>query len=329
LADLERQTGSQLHFTRSKQDLLPILRYNDLYHSYTGFAMALPSAGIGDDLGIGYFQSYVSFGRRAMTDANGEVIDSYVPNEVVHGLGAGLRLFGPLSVGVSAKYFESILARSRTSAGEEIDATVRSWAFDAGILLNPRITPAPGWSYPWMEMMPSFGFAIRNLGPDVFYVEADQADPIPTAADLSLGFQVRVADLLEGSVAAVREAEIHRRASFDEAEVMTLGYSVKALFFRFSEGHLDDTRGKRDERHRGYALELDMLNIFRFLQRLERWDWASPPSALEARFPFGRTRFLGQPFRANPRFVFGRRWIDSRNRGIRDGQDAWFFGFSL
>ncbi|HLP42829.1 MAG TPA: hypothetical protein VK465_15070 [Fibrobacteria bacterium] len=329
LADLERQTGSQLHFTRSRQHLLPELRYKGLYQRYTGFAVALPSPGIGDDLGIGYFQNHVSFGRTTMTDAVGEVIDYYESYEVVRGLGAGLRLLGPLSVGVSAKYFESTLYKGLTSTGEELDGTTQGWAFDAGILLNPRITPAPDWSYPWMEMMPSLGFAIRNLGPDVFYVEANQADPIPTAADLSMGVQVRLADLLEGAVAAVREAEIHRRASFDEAEVMTLGYSVKALFFRFSEGYLDDTRGKRDERHRGYAIELDMLGLHRFMQRLGRWDWTSPPSALEARFPFGRTRFLGQSFRANPRFAFGRRWIDSRDGGIRDGQDAWFIDFSL
>lgn len=111
--------------------------------------------------------------------------------------------------------------------------------------------------------------------------------------------------------------------------VRNKGWSVFLLAYRISVDWLDDSVGKRYERHVAYAWELNLLRLHRIWRRLEHGDYCSRSENLDAGFPFPAAGLLGTTFRANPRLTFGVRHIDAFQNGIRDGQHAWFFGFSL
>lgn len=53
LPELGRGTGSQFHFTHSRQDLLPMLQLPDLKQDFEGLSGVLPDPKRGTDLGIG------------------------------------------------------------------------------------------------------------------------------------------------------------------------------------------------------------------------------------------------------------------------------------
>ncbi len=329
LADLERNTGSQLHFANSHQDLLPVLRFDDITHQFTGLAGLLPDPVHGTDLGVGFFRNHVEFGENPVLNREGEIVDYLDSRETVWGAAVGLRLGMPVSLGVAAKFFDSYLTDYFLSSGERKRARASGWAFDIGMLANPRLSPAASLGLPWMEFAPSLSVSLKNMGSDAFYVDAEQADPLPRKLDLGFGIQARFFDAVDFEAATTQQKEIHRRASWGLAPVYINGYSISILCVRFSEAWLKDDVGKRDERHEGWALELDMLRLHRIWRRLATRDFTSPPAALDKGYPFAWTKVLGIPFRANPRLIFGRRKIDGRDKGVREGQEAVFMSLSL
>lgn len=322
LSDLERNTGSQLHFTTSNQALLPVLRISDLHQYFQGFAAVLPDHAGGTDLGVGWYRNRVEFGRNE-NPLNGTSIQS---NETVTALALGIRLGFPASLGVCAKFFESRLAPDDPES-PGLEGTAHGFAFDAGLLLNPRLEPPRDWVVPYLELSPNLHLSIRNLGPDAFYQDPDQADPIPTTFAAGAGMEARLVDFIMVGAAWSQESEVHHWTS--EPLVDYRGFSVGFLGYRFSRGWLDDDRGRRWERHTAKALEADMLRVYRFLCRLGRFDFRSPSRSLDGGFPFAIVRVLGQDFRANPRISVGRRRIDSRDNGIRQDQKSWFLAMSL
>lgn len=333
LSDLGRQTGSQLHYTNSRQDLLPVLNLKDVDHRFDALALALPDSLRGVDMGIGLFRNRVRFGTNYSQDDNGVVIDSVDSDETVYGAGIGIRLGGPAHLGAAIKFYDSRLADGlRNSDGSVIHARTQGWAFDLGMQVNPRLTTLPGGRAPWVEIMPVGAFVLQNIGPDAFYQEAGQADPIPLTWSFSFGVQGRFFDLAEIEAGKVLELEIASRdgwADFSRRSVERSGFSGRFLFYRFTRVWLDDKSGRRDEMQTGNSLELNMLSLYRIGQRLSRWDFHSPPEALEAGFPLHRTSALGIPFRANPRLNLGWRRIDSRDNGSRDGQKSFFLSLAL
>lgn len=322
LADLERSTGSQLHFIAGSQALLPVLALPDLRQDFQGLAAVFPDHPGGTDLGVGWYRNSVAFGH----NDNPATGLSILSDETVTALALGLRLGIPASLGASAKFYESRLSPD-DPASPGLDGTARGLAFDVGLLINPRLSPPRSWAVPYLELVPSLNLALRNLGPDAFYQDALDADPIPTTLAVGAGLGARLADYLEVGWAWSQEAETHRRAA--PGVVDYRGYSVGSLFYRFSQGWLDDDGGKRRERHTAHALEADMLRAFRFLNRLRRGDFRSPSRAFDEGFAFAPVRVLGNDYRANPRVSLGRRRIDSRDRGIRQDQESWFIALSL
>lgn len=330
LSDLERQTGSQLHYTQSRQQLLPVLGLTDLFHEFQGVAAVFPDREGGTDLGIGFFRNHVSFGENQQTDQNGQelaVFDSY---ETVYGAGIGVRLGLPVSLGGAVKFLDSRLAQGmKSSSGARMNGMAQSWAFDLGALANPRFILPASFGLPYIFAAPSFSAAVKNMGPDVFYDDVRESDPIPTSLVYGLGLRADLSDLVDIEAAWSVDREIHRRPSWSDTPVWTAGASLGLLGFRFSVGWLKDDPGKRFEKHTGRAFDLDMLKVYRVGKRFATGDFISPPDVLEAGYPFGWTEVMGFPFRANPRFVIGWREIDGRRGSLRDGQKAFFTAVSL
>jgi hypothetical protein len=324
LASLERHTGAQVHYSLSQQDLLPVLNLPDLYHVFWGVAAVAPDPVGGTDLGVGFFRNHVSFGENERTDASGQVVSRFKSTEDIYGLGTGIRLGLPVSLGVSAKYIDSRLAQ-----GPGDDGTLQSFAFDLGAVADPTWVLPSAWGLPSAELTPSFSLAVKNLGPDVFYVDPGQADPLPRTFYFGTGLRLRLLDLLDITTCYAEDREVTRRADWPDEPVAVTGFSLGAAFYRYSAGWLDDPLGKRDEKHVGHALEFDLRRLYRMLGRWHRWDFRSPGAAFDRAFPFAPVMVLGLPYRANPRISFGTREIESRDGGIRHRQQAYFLSLSL
>lgn len=320
LSDLERSTGSQLFFTHSRQQLLPVLRLEDLTHEFQGFAAVAPDPEGGTDMAIGVFRNHVNFGENVETDEWGEVVRRFNSSETVYGLGTAIRLGIPVSVGGTVKYYESHLANGMEEPGI-------GWAFDLGVLVNPRILP-PIRDFAAASFTPSLGLAVKNLGPDVFYREAWQSDPIPRTYTAALGLKLDALDMVEIEWENTVDQEwVRGYTRWDP--VRNTGFSVLFTAYRYSAGWLEDESGKRSEKHISHSLEFNFLRMHRMLSRIHRTDYTSDSRAMEQGYLFRKTRVWGIPFRANPRLVIGTRKIKSYDGGIRNGQNAFFLAFSL
>ncbi len=228
-----------------------------------------------------------------------------------------------MSLGVTAKFIDSHLAD-----GIKGVPTTQSWAFDLGALADPRLSPAPALGWPAISCTPSLALIVKNPGPDVFYAEAWQKDPIPTTYSLGYAIRLEAFDFAQAEAAGDLDHEWTRRSETWD-QVRSVGYSFQILFFRYGEAWLDDNAGKRYEHHTSSSLVLDFRALRRALRRGETGDFSSPGPALDQGSAFKSVLFLGIPFQANPHLEIGIREIESR-RGIRDGQKArFFFGLSL
>jgi hypothetical protein len=326
LPELERSTGSQLFFSESNQDLLPVLNLPDLYNSFTGVSAVIPDHA-GYDVGLGFSRSHVSFGENQQTDANGNVVATFDSHEDVYALGVGVRLGFPVSLGAAVKYYDSELARGISSSGESSDGAALGWAFDLGAAANPHFFTPPSMRAPYVDFSPSLSVAWRNWGPDAFYFDAVQADPLPSTLAFSEGLRAQFFDAAEAEAGWDQEREITHRGS--SGPVYNNGFSLLAGVYRFSRVWLDDRSGKRFEVQTAHALEINFLRLHRFFRRLRAGDFSSPSQAMEGGYPFRSISVLGVPFRSNPRMILGTREIESRDNGIRDGQSAFFVSFSL
>ncbi len=63
LAELQRSTGSQLFYTHSRQQLLPLINLADLYQDFWSVAGVVADPSGGTDMGVGFFRNKVSFGE--------------------------------------------------------------------------------------------------------------------------------------------------------------------------------------------------------------------------------------------------------------------------
>jgi hypothetical protein len=319
LSDLQRSTGSQLFYTESRQKLLPPLRLDDLYQRFHSGAIVMPDTGSGADLAVGFFRNEVNFGANNYQPANGGSVESFNSHETVYGAGIAVRLGIPVSVGANAKFYASHLADIHPGIQPACN-----WAFDLGVLTNPRLSPAAGLGWPAITLTPSLGLVMRNLGPDVFYGEPWQADPIPTTYTTAYGLRAEAFDFAEFEAGADMDYEWTRRSE-NLDQVRNLGYSVMFLAFRYSAGWLDDPSGKRFEKHVARSLDINFLRLYRCFKRIASGDLKSPSSSMDAGYPFAFTHVLGIPFRSNPRLEAGFREIESRDDGIRDGQKSRYY----
>lgn len=321
ISDLERSTGSQLFYTRSRQTLLPVLGLEDLNHEFQGFAAVAPDPVGGTDMAVGFFRNHVNFGENIQTDRSGEV-RRFNSSETVYGLGAAIRLGLPVSVGGTVKYYESQLAHGFDGA-----ETGMGWAFDLGLLVNPRFFP-PGGEFAAVSFTPSLGLAVKNLGPDNFYREAWQSDPIPRTYTAAWGMKLDAFDMLELELENCFDQEWTRNDT-KLNPIRNTGFSAMLLYYRYSESRLEDELGRRSEKHVSHSFEFDFLRMHRMANRFRRTDYASGSAAMDQGYPFRKARVWGIPFRANPRFVFGNRKIKSYEGGMRTGQRAFFLAFSI
>ena len=150
--------------------LLPSFHIPDLWHAYAAFVYPTQDWGT-----IGAFVNYINMGENPVMDAFGrEEPKTRKSWEGVFGLSYGLPLKEDLSLGFNFKYVHSALAPGM-SDGQGVGQT---FAVDAAVLKRN-----------FLVKKFDLGFMLQNMGPNIFYIDRSNPDPIPFT--LRLGFVYR------------------------------------------------------------------------------------------------------------------------------------------
>jgi hypothetical protein len=176
-AGLAFQTGHEITFMHCKW--LPALlgAGADMYYEFLAYRQYVP--GLHGTLGGNI--TFFNMGEMNQTGESGpEIIGTFQSWDLNVTLSYATKLNENLGLGVSARYIRSNLAP--VGAGEEKGTGIgNAFAVDVGVL----------WKMPFIRGL-SFGANLSNMGPKITYIDAAQADPLPT--NLKLGFAYRLLD---------------------------------------------------------------------------------------------------------------------------------------
>ncbi|OGC91002.1 MAG: hypothetical protein A2W25_07955 [candidate division Zixibacteria bacterium RBG_16_53_22] len=158
---------------------------DDIYYEF--FSFVYPTSDWGT-FGLGV--TFLSLGNQIRTDEIGRVLGNFYTYEMALTLSYGTKLMSNLYGGVSLKYINSHL--SDAGAGKEQGSgSGYSVAVDGGVLydMTRRLTLAA---------------TVTNIGPDISYIDADQADPLPRK--FSFGYSFKLIDSPYNKLSFVGEA---------------------------------------------------------------------------------------------------------------------------
>ena len=151
--------------------LLPAFKINDLWHAY--WTLIWPTKDWGT---IGASINYINMGENTITDALGREGPKVRSWEGVFGLSYGLNIQENLALGINAKYVISALAPGLDKNGAGVGQT---FAIDAAVLKRKLFNDKF-----------DIGFMFQNMGPDIFYIDEENKDPIPFTLRLGTVYHI-------------------------------------------------------------------------------------------------------------------------------------------
>ncbi|KMQ50311.1 hypothetical protein CHISP_2780 [Chitinispirillum alkaliphilum] len=161
---------SERQFLFFYEQLLPVFRLPDLFHLYS--ALVIPTEEWGT---FGFHVNYINMGSNEFTDEMERYLGQIRSWEGVFGLSYGFALQEDLALGLNIKYVHSALA---PGIGADDEGIGRTFAIDASVLKRNFL-------------IDNFdvGFMFQNMGPKIFYIDEDQADPIPFTLRLGTAYR--------------------------------------------------------------------------------------------------------------------------------------------
>jgi hypothetical protein len=231
---------------------------SDIYYDYLSFVYPTRDWGT---FGMGI--TFLSLGNQIRTDEVGNALGGFYTYEMALTLSYGSKLMNNLYGGVSLRYINSHL--SDAGAGKERGNGIGySVAIDGGILydMTRRLTLAT---------------TITNIGPNISYIDADQADPLPRK--LAFGFNYKLIDSPFNRISVIGEAtkllvDLNHSVSTEIKEIIPhLGLEYwYSNYVGLRGGYIYDKVGYQKYFTLGFSLQ---YNMFRF-------DFAYiPPSSEE------------------------------------------------
>jgi hypothetical protein len=181
-AALAFQTGSEVSLTHA--NWLPQFNLPDLFYDHLNFRQDVESLG-GT---IGASVTYLNLGEFILTDSQSPTergrFKSY---EYAITAGYATKAFDDLGIGVNARFIHSALSpvNVEQEQGSGISSTV---SFDLAVMWRPTTLEIPLLGDLGKRF--SLGANLSNLGPKVTYIDADQADPLPTNLRLGMGIRL-------------------------------------------------------------------------------------------------------------------------------------------
>ncbi len=180
-AGLAFQKGGEISITHS--NWLPQFNLSDLFYDYFNIKQELPDYG-------GTFAAsitYLNLGEFIVTtEKDPTPVDKFKGFEVAATLGYGTQITEDLGIGTNLRFINSSLSPIGT-AEEKGNGIANDFSFDIALLYKPKSMIIPFLDEDIGNHF-SVGINLTNLGPKVTYIDAAQADPLPT--QLRLGFGI-------------------------------------------------------------------------------------------------------------------------------------------
>ncbi|MBC8182718.1 type IX secretion system outer membrane channel protein PorV [candidate division KSB1 bacterium] len=147
---------------------------DDLFYEFLAYRMSIEGVGT-----IGFNVIFLDLGEQQGMDEQGNETTKFSSNEYAISASYGATVTDNLAMGVSLRYIRSNLSQSGAGA-EKGSGQASAFAFDIGLL----------YKFPFLREKLTFGMNISNMGPKIAYIDAAQADPLPT--NLKAGFAFRL-----------------------------------------------------------------------------------------------------------------------------------------
>lgn len=151
---------------------LPQFNLNDLYYDFACYVHSIEDVGT-----FGISATYLSLGEQVRTDETGAEIGTFNAYNMAIAASYGTKIRENLSLGLTLKLIHLKLSDTGTGA-EKGKGSASSVALDFGVLYRPEFAQKL-----------TIGANLANMGPKVAFIDADQADPLPT--NLKLGCSYR------------------------------------------------------------------------------------------------------------------------------------------
>jgi long-subunit fatty acid transport protein len=173
-AGLAFQEGKQ--FTSMYSKWLPQFNLDDLYFIFGAYRQSIEGVGT-----IGANITYINLGEQTITgETDPTPLGTFNSNEWALTLSYATLLTENFGVGLNVRYIRSNLSKVGAGA-EKGSGQANAFAVDLGVLKKNF----------FIDNL-NFGLNISNIGPKVTFVDASQADPLPT--NFKVGFAYRVLD---------------------------------------------------------------------------------------------------------------------------------------
>ena len=173
---------------------------DDMYYLF--FTGATHISGLGT---VGGHITYLNLGEQQETDENGNVLGTFYSYMTAGTISYGTKLTKNTSIGINTKIVYQMLS-PHGAIGEKGSGDSWSFGFDFGYLkqnfLFNRI---------------DLGMMISNIGPKVVFIDAAQADPMPT--NMKIGFNFRISEDVNNKFSVVADMNKLLVASYPKMDV--------------------------------------------------------------------------------------------------------------
>ncbi len=181
--NLVTQSRSQSEVLLMHAKWLPELA-SDLYYEFGSLVTHVHGLGT-----IGFNVTFISYGTFTRTGEQGTTpLGTFESFDWASSVSFGTSLTNKLKGGISAKFIYSRLSDQGAGA-EKGSGTSTGFALDGGLLYN------------WSSRL-TLGMAITNVGPKMSYIDAAQADPLPTNLAIGFAYKLKQTDYLRWLVTA-------------------------------------------------------------------------------------------------------------------------------
>jgi hypothetical protein len=173
--------GSEVSITHA--NWLPQFHLSDLFYDYLNYREDIPEWG-GSIAGS---VTYLNLGEFTITDETGPIPKgTFKAFEVAATIGFGTTISENWGIGMNLRFINSSLSPIGTGQ-EQGNGIAYDMSFDIATLYKPKTFVIPFTDFDLGEHF-SVGANLSNLGPKITYIDAAQADPLPTNLRVGFGF---------------------------------------------------------------------------------------------------------------------------------------------
>lgn len=147
---------------------------SDLFYEFGSYRQSIEGIGT-----VGLNLTFLNLGKQIITDESGpEPLGEFSSYELAVSGTYGTKIMDNWGVGLGLRYIRSNLSNVGAGA-EKGDGQANAFAFDLSTLYKVPFLPSL-----------SLGANLSNLGPKITYIDAAQADPLPTNLKVGLAYKI-------------------------------------------------------------------------------------------------------------------------------------------